>query len=408
MPEETLPNPENQNLASQGQALQSESQTVVNQKTPHKFPILKFGLVLIFIAFSLVLLGGGYYLGKESILKQLNPGPPASPPPPDEPKYDPTADWKTYEGNGFSVKYDPTWQANADNDFGVTSIYDQNSWEEKVGNGGSKVGKPAKYFTVQIKNSTQSVKQFVDQAIKGPEYNGGNAERQIVSVGVLTGEIYKSGGEGSDGYIIVFTNGDGKIATINIPYSSPSENETIYNMLSTFKFTDSKTSLISPAVTIINTSKKVIEPTSATKKSYPIGSTSGWKRVKNNGVSFMIPSDAKCNDDNACTQFNLSTSPYIPENISVTKYKGASRRVQLLGPSPYDCHYIYQDATFGNVSALLVAGDADWCQGGVGGIGVVLGDKFITYDNLDYNPSTKVISIAEDKATIISTLKLTN
>ncbi len=146
--------------------------------------------------------------------------------------------------------------------------------------------------------------------------------------------------------------------------------------------------------------------TTLPKKSYPIGSTVGWKSVKNNGITFQVPPGTKCNDDSNCTMFNFE-GKYIPERINVEDYNGGSRRQQFLGPSPFDCHYIYQDATFGNVSALLIAGDGGWCEQGVGGSVVVLGNKFITYDVLSYDPSTKEIEIEGTyKSTIISTLKL--
>ena len=111
MPEETLPN---QNLNStQPEILPSATPTVVNKKSSKKFPIMKFGLVLILIALSLSLLGGGYYFGKQSILKQMNPGEPAPIPSKDPDFYKGTpipgitSDWKTFESQkyNFIVKY---------------------------------------------------------------------------------------------------------------------------------------------------------------------------------------------------------------------------------------------------------------------------------------------------------------
>jgi len=144
-----------------------------------------------------------------------------------------TTNWKTYSGNGFTAKYDPAWTANADNDFGATSIFDLSTWEESVSSSGNIVGGPTQYFTVQVKNSNQTPEEYVQEItsdFKG--INLGKYNRLLRS-----GVIYKKIEKDSKGYNLIVSNGE-KIAIINIPIMNPLDDQTILGILSTFQFTE--------------------------------------------------------------------------------------------------------------------------------------------------------------------------
>lgn len=153
-------------------------------------------------------------------------------------------------------------------------------------------------------------------------------------------------------------------------------------------------------------------PTGALRK-IDILSTVGWKTVYQNGVSFKIPSEARCKsstlsgeeDEKNCMYIYFSPDQIIPQGISVSEYKGGSRRDQFFGDYYEDCHWIYEEALFGNVKALQIASDVSWCQGGGGGIVAVIGDKFVNFSYLSYNPETKVIDRYPLRDTVISTFR---
>ena len=101
---------------------------------PKAFPTPRFlskklaAIILILIFSSFALSAGAYFLGRNSVLNELNPTQPV-PPPPDEPIYEgsptpdlyteasrsATADWKTYESPvidslGYKLKYPNKWE----------------------------------------------------------------------------------------------------------------------------------------------------------------------------------------------------------------------------------------------------------------------------------------------------------
>ena len=89
----------------------------------------------------------------------------------------------------------------------------------------------------------------------------------------------------------------------------------------------------------------------------------------------------------------------------MSDYKGGSRRVEAFGSSSTECNPIYQDAMFGTVKALQMAGDGGQCQGGSGGIVAVVGKKLFIKWDLGYDLKTKQIYRMPVIDTIISTLR---
>ena len=153
------------------------------------------------------------------------------------------------------------------------------------------------------------------------------------------------------------------------------------------------------------------EITTTQLKSIPISSTTSWKEVSFKGISFKIRPDLIFKDLQDSSNIGIiykegeAGGPLV--NIRVQDYKGGSRRQEYFGDNYYDCHYIYEEALFGNVKALQIAADFSWCQGGyVGGIVAVIGDMLVSVGpGLQYNLDTKEIIRYSLRDTIVSTLK---
>ena len=115
-PELDLPLPEKEltfhsSLASKGQALRSYGK---------KLPFPRYVFLGVVFVLLLIIVGGAYFLGRNSVFKELNPSNPV-PPPADPVVYEPTptpdlyteasrsatADWQTYTNQeiGYSFKY---------------------------------------------------------------------------------------------------------------------------------------------------------------------------------------------------------------------------------------------------------------------------------------------------------------
>jgi hypothetical protein len=122
----------------------------------------------------------------------------------------------------------------------------------------------------------------------------------------------------------------------------------------------------------------------------------------------MVPSEVICNpSDLTCSSFLSDPRQRIGSRITVEPYNGGSRRTQYLGTNTYlvkECHLLFVDSLFGSVPALQIANDGGWCQGGGGATVVVVGDKFVTFHELNYNSNTKEISRYTIRDTMISTL----
>ncbi len=171
--------------------------------------------------------------------------------------------------------------------------------------------------------------------------------------------------------------------------------------------TQPPTPFISPSLSIQNTPTITSTDSASIPQVIPLESTQGWKEVNISGIKLKVPADARVESLNNTDLIYVNPNDHIPLTISVGKYSGGSRRAQFLSTSSYpDCHWIYQEAKFGSVQALQIAADGGWCQGGAGGIVTVLGDKFITFQGLNYNVDTKIIDRWTTKDTIVSTIQL--
>lgn len=148
--------------------------------TTHAHPFPKFLpkpiALIIIILFSAIFLSGlvftVYNLGRNSVLKELNPSNPVPPPAdPDIYKATPTpdlytedqsatADWKTYTGTGFSFKYPEDLILTEENSTENTYVYLKKS--------------SSTYFTLEILNQKSKTLTEAQETEKQVEYNGNN------------------------------------------------------------------------------------------------------------------------------------------------------------------------------------------------------------------------------------------
>jgi hypothetical protein len=144
-----------------------------------------------------------------------------------------------------------------------------------------------------------------------------------------------------------------------------------------------------------------------------IASTADWKAASLNGVQFKIPGNAACNSDTACSEvtypisYEGRTLPPAKIAIQAVDYQGGSKRQQYLSISPgvKECKPIYVDSLFGSVSALQIAIDGGWCQGGQeGAIVAVVGQKMVIVGPGLYYNESKVINRWLERDTLVSTL----
>lgn len=197
-----------------------------------KFPLWILPLIgLLIILFA----GGTYFLNiqkqSKKVVLPINPSPIVSPIP------DPTTNWTTYVGEGYELKYPSHWRITDDKQVQYMSFFDPLQMENEANNGGGTINTPKRFVNVSWFDTKRSVKQFVDDAVKGPEYNGVDPERKPISVNSLTGEIYKVSGEGYKGYNIALSHG-ARIYIVNIPFSKTDSDSDIHTILSTLKFLD--------------------------------------------------------------------------------------------------------------------------------------------------------------------------
>lgn len=107
LPEKEIPaHIASQDLQSKGEALESQTHQSIFRN--------KVFILSIILSFLVAFLIGGFILGRNSVLKELNPSAPSIPPKDPviyetTPVPNPTADWKTFTNTerGYSFKYDP-------------------------------------------------------------------------------------------------------------------------------------------------------------------------------------------------------------------------------------------------------------------------------------------------------------
>lgn len=218
----------------------SAPQPVMQPAPRHGLPLfLKILFVLVGIVVLLGLLTGAYILGeKQSAQFQIDGGDvvrPSRTTPTPTPNL--TANWQTYVSSTYSINYPNTWKMKADSfNPNAQSFYDPASLIACSPNHCSG-SLPTTYVDISTLASSETAKQYADRITSNPLYkNQGSVETPVTFNGI-SGYIYKDAGEGSQGYIIVVSNGR-TLVTINIPYGDITQDATISHMLQSFKFVE--------------------------------------------------------------------------------------------------------------------------------------------------------------------------
>jgi len=305
------------------------------------------------------------------------------------PTPDPIVDWKTYTNTkyGYSIKYPQEWFIEEKED--LTKIYnrDPNIHKfERIREISSGV------FDYSIEDFIFDV-DVVENVTREPNL----AQKNSIDIGGMSGiRGILTGGEGEK-ILMAYLVKNNK--TYNF-YGRPadSNNKDIFNLiLSTSKFLEEETPSPTPQLNHV-----------------PTLSTTDWKTISNNSVSFKIPPGAICDNDNLCTKVTYTwdyqghpISSYI--YVGVSDYQGESIKERFLEKNTevVDCRPIYEEVLFGNVKALQIAIENGYCQGSSGGIVAVVGNKLVIIGGgLGYDPETKVIDRWPIRDTIISTLRM--
>ncbi len=228
-------------------------------------------------------------------------------------------------------------------------------------------------------------------------------EYELVDFGGKQGIIANTG-ENEWQRVFVPLN-DSVLVIETISYSQDSLKQLIMlrdQILSTFVFLDPTPSLDNPQPTLLQTSK------------IPLVDTSGWQTITQDGIVFQIPPSADFDNQSNPGNINWSwdyQNHTLNTNIKIyiSDYKGGSRREAFYSAFRAEdastCKHIYQEATFGKVSALQIANDGGSCQGGGGGIVTTIGDKLVILHDLSYTSTAKDINRWDIRDTIISTLR---
>lgn len=195
-------------------------------------------LVLVAVLVLLAVAGGSYYLStQKSFTSKVATKANSSPTSAHTPTPNLTANWQTYTSSTYSINYPNTWKMKADSfNPNFDSFYDPSSLVACNPNHCSG-SLPTTYVNISTLASSETAKQYADRTTSNPLYkNQGSVETPVTFNGI-SGYIYKDAGEGSQGYIIVVSNGR-TLVTINIPYGDITQDATISHMLQSFKFVE--------------------------------------------------------------------------------------------------------------------------------------------------------------------------
>ena len=249
-PELDLPLPEkelSEHLASQGDALRSYGKQSIFRN--------KIFILFIALSFLIAFLIGGFALGRNSVLKELNPTIPAIPSP-DPVIYDPTKNWKIYEGDGFNFKY-PSAST-------VDELANQTNMITGNKTNSVQIASASKEFTLNIysENNTGNLsandflEKYKSRIEKQTNPNDQSGQFVIDKVNNST-SIYQNGEINGVGatlgfdydYGTIIATDNGKVYVFQYfggqgQKISTEDEQILKNILSTFKFTDAKLSCV--------------------------------------------------------------------------------------------------------------------------------------------------------------------
>lgn len=230
-----LPLPEKEIPAKTGLAFQGVSLEGYGRKFPFpKFVFLGIGFVIL-----LGVIGGAYFLGRNSILKELSPTAPAIPPKDPiiyegTPTPDPTADWKTFESKyGYSFRYPSDLIAsdkysNTDVEEYFTQI--TNNIDESEKNNSNSMKSTSNFFNIFITNTDSKTDL---QTLKN-EYSTKYRKDYSIDDVIIGGEPGFKIKLGE--YLYVTTVHNGKEYKIELTTTNSKLKSYYDQILSTFKF----------------------------------------------------------------------------------------------------------------------------------------------------------------------------
>lgn len=228
-----------------------EKELPTHVETGRKLPFPKYVFLGIVFVILLGVIGGAYFLGRNSVFKELNPVAPAIPPP-DEPKYDPTADWQIYQNSKyrFIFKYPKEWSQG--DDFG--NNLDRLVFGESLSPDKKDIAPGTAGFTIEIfqpgyymgdkGSARETLTKDTDliyfiRAINGlmPEGNFAEAKQQTKIVGGISAIKYTWGDSGETNW---YLKNKGNIFGFNaLPGKNTTDLESQFDQfLSTFKLTE--------------------------------------------------------------------------------------------------------------------------------------------------------------------------
>ncbi len=180
-PQTDLPLPEKELPSHSTPALQDE--TLEGYGGRFHFP--KYIFLGIAFVILLSIIGGAYFLGRNSVFKELNPTAPTVPPP-DEPKYDPTTDWQTYTGNGFSFKYPTDFEIHV-NEAHIFETTDYEPVKNHIElNSPSATAIP--FITINYTLNTSDLSRFIDSVSQCVDVNSKKGGE--ISIGNVSGKVF--------------------------------------------------------------------------------------------------------------------------------------------------------------------------------------------------------------------------
>ncbi len=126
------------------------------------------------------------------------------------PSADSSQNWKTYSSTDYSVQYPNGWTVEEGTN-GLVEIFNPKTAVDAVGNGGGNHKIETEYVNITQVNSTQTVKQYVDEILKtNPAYINVSTDvlqREVIKINNVTAEIMNDNGQAAAAKILHVSNG---------------------------------------------------------------------------------------------------------------------------------------------------------------------------------------------------------
>ena len=342
-------------------------------------------IVSFLTIFSLAASGWLFYqnLQLQKQISQLQTQP--SPSPAASPVVNPTANWKTYTNPSlkYLLKYPQSWEIQEYPDADL----------------------PYVLHRLELRNNNKPqlvIEIYKELRVKTvPEDKVVRSEQITISGVTGTKNWHNSFGPPAEIIIIFDTK------TYRILLQDANQNQTVDQILSTFKFTNTLNQEASPTLSL--TIVKILD-------------TSNWTERQCGKISFKLPPEY----NNNCSDYpdkNIKDA-YITKKdsnlsysaiIQVREYNGGSRRQYWINaikatPDSIAKYIRFQETQFGSVVGLDVFGSGGWWQGGYASPILIAHNKTLVliHGGRDFDDQTGKITRWNFTDTIASTIKFIN